>query len=135
MRRHWSFVVCDPKYLYPIMIFILVTGVVLAYIYNDYMQFNRVGNLIIGIGVWMSLRYTLREGINKTKDCSDSLPAIGRQLNANFFNKIAFSIGDAKLQIHGFFVVIAGSIIGSYGDLILKSMAICCKIGSVVNSV
>lgn len=126
MQRHWSFVVTAPKYLYPIIFFILLLGFVVAILSKDYGQFNRVGNLIIGVGIWMSLRFTLREGINRTKNCLDSQPVIKvpnsrmSTLNAEYFNKIAYSIGDAKLQIHGFIIVIVGSIIGSYGDLILK---------------
>ena len=72
----------------------------------------------------MSMRYTLREGINKHKDAAKSrptLPGPGKavQLNWAYFNEIAFSIGDAQLQVHGFVLVVVGSIVGSYGDLIL----------------
>jgi hypothetical protein len=122
MKRHWSFIVCDKKYLYPFSAIILIIGIILSITLNDYQQFNRVGNFIVGIGVWMSMRYTLREGINRTKNCHDLSPVIPGtlQLNNDFFNKIAFSIEDAHLQLHGFFLVIIGSIVGSYGDILLK---------------
>jgi hypothetical protein len=85
-------------------------------------QFNRVGNLIIGTGVWMSMRYTLREGISRFKDGAADSPTVPgtNQVNAAFFNRIVFAIGDAELQVHGFVLVIAGSVVGSYGDVILR---------------
>ncbi len=126
MKRHWSFVVTDKKYLYPFAALLLIAGLVAASLCKDPTQLNRVGNFLIGTGVWVSMRYTLREGINKHKNAADSrpvLPGPGKavQLNIDYFNKIAFSIGDAQLQIHGFVLVILGSIVGSYGDLILIS--------------
>jgi len=126
-KRHWSFVVTDKKYLYPFAAAVLVTGLIVALIRKEPIQFNRVGNFLIGIGVWISMRYTLREGINKHKNAMKSrpvLPGSGKavQLNADYFNEITFSIGDAQLQIHGFVLVIVGSIVGSYGDLILASI-------------
>lgn len=127
MKRHWSFVVTDKKYLYPLATIILVAGFVIAVTCKEPTQFNRVGNFLVGIGVWMSMRYTLREGINKHKNAADAhpvLPGPGKavQLNLGYFNKIAFSIGDANLQLHGFVLVIIGSIVGSYGDLIFTSI-------------
>ena len=124
-KRHWSFVVTDKKYLYPLVAFLSVVGVVAGIKFDNPTYFSRVGNFIIGIGVWMSMRYTLREGINKYKDLSKSSPTLPGsgplyQLNEEFFNEITFSIGDAKLQLHGFFLVIYGSAISSFGDLILK---------------
>ena len=68
------------------------------------------------------MRYTLREGINRHKDlsnCSPTFPGTN-QVNPQFFNQITFAIGDAQLQIHGFILVILGSVVGSFGDLILK---------------
>ena len=122
MKRHWSFVVCDPKYLYPLVVVFLAVGLLTALVWNDPVYLNRVGNLIIGTGVWMSMRYTLREGINRYKDLAAASPVVPgtNQLNAEFFNRAAFTIGDAALQIHGFVLVVVGSIIGSYGDLILR---------------
>ena len=85
------------------------------------MLFRSVGNLVIGTGVWMSMRYTLREGINKYKNMADSSPVVPgtNQLNVDFLNKVGFAIGDANLQLHGFALVVLGSVIGSFGDLIL----------------
>jgi len=122
MKRHWSFVVCDKRVLYPMALLLLAAGVAAALALKDPSQITRVGNFIIGTGVWMSMRFTLREGINRQKDHADSSPTVPgtNQLNSNFFNKITFSIGDAQLQVHGFFLVIAGSTIGSYGDVIIK---------------
>lgn len=124
MKRHWSFVVCDKKYLYPVVGVLLVAGVALAFLMKDPVQLNRVGNFIIGIGVWMTMRYTLREGINRHKDFADHSPTMPgtNQINAAFFNQITFSIGDAHLQLHGFALVVVGSIVGSYGDVILKAL-------------
>lgn len=122
MKKHWSFVVCDPRILYPTALLLLGGGIAAALICRDPSQFTRVGNFIIGTGVWMSLRFTLREGINKHKNLADTLPTVPGtgQLNSSFFNNITFSIGDARLQLHGFALVIAGSIVGSYGDVILR---------------
>jgi hypothetical protein len=122
MKRHWSFVVCDKRYLYPAVVLLLTSGVVAALVLKDPVHLNRVGNFIIAIGVWMSMRNTLREGINKYKDHADSSPTVPgtNQLNDRFFNQIAFSIGDAQLQVHGFVLVIVGSMVGSYGDIIIK---------------
>lgn len=124
MKRHWSFVVCDKKYLYPVVGVLLVVGVTLAFLMKDPVQLNRVGNFIIGIGVWMTMRYTLREGINRHKDFADRSPTIPstNQINTAFFNQITFSIGVAHLQLHGFALVVVGSIVGSYGDVILKAL-------------
>jgi hypothetical protein len=122
MKRHWSFVVTDKRYLYPLAILLLIAGLVAAFMDKDAAHFTRAGNFIIGTGVWMSMRYTLREGINRHKDFANSSPTFPgtNQVNAQFFNQIAFTIGDAQLQIHGFFLVIFGSVVGSFGDLILK---------------
>jgi hypothetical protein len=125
MERHWSFIVCDKKYLYPAAFLLLAAGTAAALILRDPMYLNRVGNFVIGIGVWMTMRYTLREGINRHKDlarCSPLVPGTN-MVNSDFFNQIAFSIGDAQLQLHGFALVVLGSIVGSFGDLILKAVA------------
>jgi len=120
-KRHWSFVVCDKKYLYPAAAFVLLLGLFVSFYFRDPTQLSRVGTFIIGIGVWMSLRYTLREGINRTKNRTDSSPVLPgtNRLNMKFFNQIAFSIGDAQLQIHGFVLVVIGSLLASYGDIAL----------------
>ncbi|CAE6714040.1 hypothetical protein [Paraburkholderia haematera] len=122
MNRHWSFVVTDRRYLYPIAVLLLIAGLVAAFLSKDANNFTRAGNFIIGTGVWMSMRYTLREGINRRKDLSNSSPTFPgtNQVNPQFFNQIAFSIGDAQAQVHGFILVILGSVVGSFGDLILK---------------
>jgi hypothetical protein len=101
---------------------LLIAGAAASLYLKDPMHFTRVGNFIIGTGVWMSMRYTLREGINKHKDLSNSSPTVPgtNQVNANFFNQIAFSIGDAQLQVHGFVLVVVGSVVGSFGDIFLK---------------
>lgn len=122
MGRHWSFIVTDKRYLYPIAAGILVAGILAAFAFKDASFFSRAGNFIIGTGVWMGFRYTLREGINRHKK-SDSLVIPGtNQLNADHFNSITFSIGDAHLQLHGFALVIIGSFVGSFGDLALKAV-------------
>jgi hypothetical protein len=123
MKRHWSFRVCDPKYLNPIIAMILVLGIFAAVILDDASQVSRAGNFIIGTGVWMGMRQTFREGINRYKNAQDELPTIpgtGRwqQINVNYVNNITFSLGDAHLQIYGFIIVIIGSVIGSYGDIV-----------------
>ena len=127
VKRHWSFVVCDKKYLYPLVAILLLAGLTAALALRDPVQFNRVGNFIIGTGVWMSMRYTLREGLERYKNLSDSLPTLPvanhpgvSEVNAAFFNRLAFTIGDAQLQVHGFVLVMLGSAVGSYGDAILR---------------
>ena len=122
MNRHWSFVVTDRRFLYPIAMLLLIVGLVAAFLSKNANHFTRAGNFIIGTGVWMSMRYTLREGINRHKDLSNSSSTVPEtnQINPQFFNQIAYTIGDAQLQIHGFILVILGSVVGSFGDLILK---------------
>jgi len=117
-------VVCDRKYLYPVVGVLLAAGIVAALVWNDPVHLNRVGNFIIGTGVWMSMRYTLREGLERYKDVSDLSPTAPgtNQLNAAFFNRATFALGDARLQIHGFVLVIVGSVVGSYGDVILRHL-------------
>ena len=124
MTRRWAFVVTSPKYLYPLIIFIFLAGIVVSFLTKDPTHLNRVGNFIIGTGVWMSMRYTLREGINRHKTgLAESQTIRGtNQLNPHYFNEIGFSIGDSILQIHGFCLVIFGSLSGSYGDLILRAL-------------
>src|SRR5260221_5136064 len=102
MTRHWSFVVCDKKYLYPVAVVLLTCGVLLAFFTRDPVHLNRVGNLIISTGVWMTMRYTLREGINRYRSEADASPVLTgtTQLNAAFFNKVTFAMGDAQLQVH-----------------------------------
>ena len=121
MTRHWSFVVTDQRYLYPLVVALLLAGVIASFYYGDASLFSRVGNFVIGIGVWMSMRSTLRDGIKRTKSAADSSPVVPgtNQLNANYFNNITFALGDAFLQLHGFALVLVGSAIGSYGDLAL----------------
>ena len=122
-KRHWSFVVTDKKYIYPLILLLSFAGIAAAIILKNPTYFSRTGNFIIAIGVWISMRYTLREGINKYKDLARSTPVFhGGKLNSDFFNDIAFSIGDAKLQIHGLCIVIYGSAVGSLGDLLLEAL-------------
>jgi hypothetical protein len=130
-KRHWSFVVTDKIYLYPIVAIISVFGIFYSIHSNDPTFFQRIGNFVIGIGVWMSLRYTLREGINSSQDMKKQMPSLPtggklNQINPALLNKFAFSIGDAHLQLHGFFLVIYGSIIGSFGDYIVKLIQLVC---------
>ena len=128
MRRHWSYIVCAPRYLYPLAGVTLTFGVLFAIARSDAAMLNRFGNVIIGTGVWMSMRYTLREGINRLKNAPDNSPVIPgtRQLNVAYLNKITLSIGDAQLQIHGFILVVVGSVVGSFGDLALRFVAPSC---------
>lgn len=121
-RRHWSFVVTDKRYIYPLAAMFLLLGLAASFLTRDASHFPRVGNFIIGAGVWISMRYTLREGLKRSKDLSEESPFIPgtTAINATFFNNIAFSIGDAQLQVHGFLLVLVGSTIGSFGDLLLK---------------
>ena len=117
-KRHWSFIVCDKKYIYPVVLMLLGLGIWGAIHFDDPTQFSRTGNFIIGVGVWISMRSTFREGLNKYKNAQDTQPVINsNQLNPSYINNITFSLGDAQLQIHGFVLVILGSIIGSYGDI------------------
>lgn len=124
MKRHWSFIVCDPRYLYPLAAVLLGTGVALAVAWRDPTVLNRFGNLIIGTGVWMSLRYTLREGLNRVKNYSDNFPVVPgtTQVNVAYINKAVLAIGDAQLQVHGFVLVIVGSLAGSFGDWMLRGV-------------
>ena len=94
----------------------------MAVTFHDATLLNRFGNFIIGTGVWMTMRYTLREGLNKHKTLTDSLPTVPGtgQLNDTYFNNVTFALGDARRQVHGFIVVILGSVVGSFGDLMLK---------------
>ena len=124
-KRHWSFIVTDYRYIYPAIFILSVIGVVGSVVFNDPTIFSRMGNFIIGFGVWMSMRFTLREGLNRNKnalDASPTLPGPGPafQVNSNYFNNIAFSIGDAVLQLRGFKVVVYGSVVGSWGDRLLE---------------
>jgi hypothetical protein len=123
MKRHWSFIVCDPRYLYPLAGLVLAAGVIFAFVCRDATMLNRFGSLIIGTGVWMSMRYTLREGINRVKNYSDNFPVIPgtNQLNIAYINKGVLAIGDAQLQVHGFVLVLVGSIVGSFGDLAMRA--------------
>lgn len=126
-RRHWSFVVTDKKYLYPLAAVLSLIGIASGVALKDPTYFSRMGNFIIGIGVWMSMRFTLREGINKHKDFSKNSPTIPsngklQQLNADFFNEISYSIGDARLQLHGFYITIYGAAVSSWGDLLIKAI-------------
>ncbi len=127
MKRHWSFVVCDRKYLYPLVVLLLLAGLAAALALRDPVQLNRVGNFIIGTGVWMSMRYTLREGLERYKNVPASSPTMpvsdhpgACQPNPDFFNQVTFALGDAQLQVHGFVLVILGSVVGSYGDIIVR---------------
>lgn len=124
MKKHWSFVVTDKRYLYILAASILCGGVFASFWFRDPSFLSRSGNFIIGTGVWLGLRHTLRDGINRRKDGAASsavLPGTN-QLNPSYFNQIAFSIGDAHLQLHGFVLVLVGSTVGSFGDLILRSV-------------
>jgi len=122
MARHWSFVVCDKKYVYPVAVMLLACGLWAAVGLKQPQHFNRAGNFIMAVGVWISMRHAFREGINRHKDHADTSPVIPgtNQLNPAFFNQIAFSIGDAQLQLHGFALVIIGSMVGSLGDVALR---------------
>lgn len=119
MSRHWSFIATDKRYLYSLVAVLLAAGTIAAFHYRDATLFSRAGNFVIGIGVWMSMRSTLRDGIQRTKSAADSSPVVPgtNQLNANYFNNITFALGDAFLQLHGFALVLAGSFVGSFGDL------------------
>ncbi|MFL6627459.1 MAG: hypothetical protein ACJ8G1_13505 [Vitreoscilla sp.] len=106
---------------------ILAGGVAASYFLKDASQVARAGNFVIGTGVWMTMRYTLREGIKRTKNALDESPMLPgpgplHAINPAYFNRITFSIGDALLQLHGFALVIAGSLVSSYGDLLIRAL-------------
>jgi hypothetical protein len=125
MKRHWSFVVFQKKYLYSLALLWLTAGVVAAVVFKTPTHVNRAGNFIMGVGVWATMRYTLREGISRYKDLARSSPLVPgtNAVNSDFFNDLTFALGDAHLQLHGFALVLAGSVVGSLGDLLLKAIA------------
>lgn len=119
--RHWSFVVTDKKYMVLLAVLVLLAGLFLSYHLRDATQIARAGNFVVCIGVWMSMRYTLRQGTNRTYDVRDEQPVHpDGQLNANWFNARTFAVGDAILQVWGFALVFAGSVVWAYGDWFLK---------------
>lgn len=122
MRRyHWSFVVTDKRYLLPLAALVLALGLYFSFHLRDASQIARAGNFVVCIGVWMSMRYALRQGLNRVYDMRDEQPVLpGGQLNANWFNARTFAVGDAILQFWGFGVVVVGSVVWAYGDWILK---------------
>jgi hypothetical protein len=70
----------------------------------------------------MSMRHTLREGLNPVKNHADNFPLLPgtTQINMAYINKAILVIWDAQLQVHGFVLVFIGSLVGSFGDLALK---------------
>jgi hypothetical protein len=122
--RHWSFIVTDKKYMVLLAVLVLLAGLFLSYRWRDATQLARAGNFVVCIGVWMSMRFTLRQGLSKTFDARDDQPVLpGGALNANWFNIRAFAQGDAVLQVWGFAVVLVGSAVWAYGDWILKQVS------------
>lgn len=123
-RRPWPFVVTDPRYLYPLALVILIAGCLAAYYRCDASFVSRSGNFIIGVGVWMSLRFTLREGIKRDKSRPPVLRSEGplQPIDPYPINQAIFAIGDAELQIRGFALVIVGSLVGSFGDLVFSAV-------------
>lgn len=74
------------------------------------------------------MRGTFREGLKKSHNFNDDKPTIGRQLNSVYFNNRVFRRGDAVLQVYGFIIVMLGSIMSGYGDMIYEYLkAMCCK--------
>lgn len=73
----------------------------------------------------MSMRFTLREGIKRDK----SRPPVprsegpGQPIDTYPINQMVFSIGDAELQVRGFILVLFGSVVGSFGDLLYSWLA------------
>ena len=127
MKRPFAFIVTDPRYLYPVAVLIVCFGVAMALWTRDSTHVSRAGNFIIGTGVWMGLSYTFREGLNRKRDALDAsptLPGTGSavSLNPAYFTNIAYRLRDAQLQVHGFALVITGSLVGSYGDLAIKCL-------------
>lgn len=118
-KRPWPLVVTDKRYLYPLALLILIAGVVAAFRWDDASFVSRTGNLIIGVGVWMSMRFTLRDGIVRDKNVPRAPHSEGRlkPIDTNHINKAILSIGDAELQVHGFMLVVVGSLVGSFGDI------------------
>lgn len=58
-----------------------------------------------------------------TKNHAKSTPVLrDGQLNSDFFNEITLSIGDAHLQLHGLYIVIYGSVVGSLGDFLINPL-------------
>lgn len=102
---------CDPKYLYPFALLLLTLGVIAALVWRDPVHLNRARHFIIGTGVWMSLRYTLREGITIHKDAADSSPVFPgtNQVNPAYFSELAFEIGEARLPDHSCSTIAGGS--------------------------
>lgn len=116
--KSWAFVLTDPKCVYPAVLLVLGIGLLLALHLRDASQFNRVGSFIIIAGVWMSMRYTLRVGLHRSLL---SEPRLAVQI----FNEIRNSRTDAWLGVHGLILMVIGSMVGSYGDFVLKSLFPC----------
>ncbi len=119
-KKHWSFIATDIRILLPIVSIIILLGICDAFFHSEPSRLNRVGNFIIGIGVWMSMRGTLREGISRYHNLQDESPVLRgtKQVNLNYFSISNFRRGDAVLQVWGFGIVVVGSILGSYGDFL-----------------
>lgn len=125
MKRHWSFIFCGKKFGGFLIAFLLIVGIFLSFYFKEATILNRFGNFIMAIGVWISMRDTFREGLNKYKDLNDEKPVFPNGLvNGIYFNNLTFRLGDARLRVWGLIFVFTGSIIGSFGDLIIKPLIV-----------
>jgi hypothetical protein len=127
MARHWSFEVTDTFRLYLVCGVLIASSVLLSVARADPSHVQRIGNFILLLAVWATMRSTLREGLAKHRSLSDDQPTLPREpgargveLNVNFLNKLAFRRGDAVLQVHGLVFALIGSVLASYGDLMLR---------------
>ena len=121
MKRHWSFIFCGKNFGIFLITAIITIGIFLSLYFKEAFILNRFGNFIMAIGVWLSMRDTFREGLNKHKDLNDEKPVFPNGfVNGTFFNNLNFRLGDARLRVWGLVIVFIGSIVGSLGDLIIK---------------
>jgi hypothetical protein len=123
--RHWSFIVTDPIVALTFLSVVFSLALYGSFNRQDWQLIGRGGNLMILAGVLMSLRRVLRlrDEANNEKMQPWTLPVESntraRQLNFGRINQEVFAIGDTRIQLTGFIVIVVGTLVASYGDLLL----------------
>jgi hypothetical protein len=124
-NRHWSFLATDTRLLLPALVTVVTASLYGSLCRGDWQLIARAGNLVIFVGVVLTLRRLFRLGDKSITEKVEpwTLPrepgAKGVQFNFARVNQEVFAIGDARAQKAGFYLILIGTFMASYADLLL----------------
>lgn len=110
-----------PRYL-ALCVLVLAIFVGLSIIHQDWSYFPRSGAFIALFGALLGLRKLLRKGARDMDEPNDPLVINGNQFNTEGMWQRVQDLSDSFAQELGLVLVVAGTLINGFGDLVLEAL-------------